>query len=79
MGHSSLTGAVLVEEPEDLPDVLLRVRLTNLGGHDLEELRELNLAAGIGIHVPDHLLQLVVLDLEVFSAERERCAAVARA
>ena len=50
-------AAVLIEDPEGLPDVLLQVGLFELLGHHREELLKVNLTVAITIHLfEDHHL-----------------------
>ena len=53
---------------EHLEDLLLGVLLAHLAGHHLEELGELNGARAVGVNVGDHLLELLLLDLEAEGA-----------
>merc|ERR1712138_104651 len=65
VAEGDLVGVVVVEELEHLLDVLAGVLLAHLGGHHLEELGELNGAVAV---VGNHLLELLVLDLEAKGA-----------
>merc|ERR1719407_327857 len=64
VAEGDLVGVVVVEELEHLLDILAGVLLAHLGGHHLEELAELDGAIAVVIDVGDHLLELLVLDLE---------------
>merc|ERR1712205_287127 len=64
VAEGDLVGVVVVEEHEHLLDVLAGVLLAHLASHHLEELAELDGAVAIAIDVSDHLLELLVLDLE---------------
>ena len=48
--------------------VIRSVRVPHLAGHHLEELGELDLAGAVGVNVGDHLLELLLLDLEAEGA-----------
>ena len=50
--------------------VIRSVRVPHLAGHHLEELGELDLAGAVGVNVGDHLLELLLLDLEAKRAHR---------
>merc|ERR1719336_3566857 len=52
------TVAVLVEDAERLPDLLLAVCVLHLPGHHGEELGEVDRAVAVGVHLVDHVLQL---------------------
>merc|ERR1711912_121754 len=64
VAEGDLAGVVIVEELEDLLDVLAGVLLTHLASHHLEELGELDRAVAVVVNVGDHLLELLLLDLE---------------
>merc|ERR1712010_326991 len=59
---------VVIEELEHLLDVLAGVLLAHLTGHHLKELGELDGAVAVVVDIGDHLLELLVLDLEAKSA-----------
>merc|ERR1711910_189913 len=52
------TVAVLVEDAERLPNLLLAVCVLHLPGHHGEELGEVDRAVAVGVHLVDHVLQL---------------------
>merc|ERR1712007_277760 len=64
VAEGDLVGVVVIKELEHLLDVLAGVLLAHLASHHLEELAELDGAVAVAIDVSDHLLQLLVLDLE---------------
>ena len=64
VAEGDLVGVVVIEELEHLLDVLTGVLLAHLAGHHLKELGELDGAVAIVVDVGDHLLELLVLDLE---------------
>merc|ERR1712057_126153 len=68
VAEGDLVGVVVIEELEHLLDVLAGILLTHLASHHLEELRELDGAVAVTINVGDHLLELLVLDLEAKGA-----------
>merc|ERR1719183_2668062 len=68
VAEGDLVGGVVVEQLEHLLDVLAGVLLAHLARHHLEELVELDGAVAIVVNVGDHLLELLVLDLEAESA-----------
>merc|ERR1712195_468691 len=57
-------GVVVIEQLEDLLDVLAGILLTHPAGHHGEELGEVDGAVAVTVDVGDHLLELLVLDLE---------------
>lgn len=62
LGGGDEAVAVSVEHPEELPQLLLRVRglgREELGGHQGHELRELDEAVVVGVGLVDEGLQLV--------------------
>merc|ERR1712176_712658 len=67
VAEGDLVGVVVVEELEHLLDVLAGVLLTHLSSHHHEELCEFDGAIAVVVNVSDHLLQLLVLDLEAES------------
>merc|ERR1719182_387101 len=64
VAEGDLAGVVVIEQLEHLLDVLAGVLLTHLAGHHLEELAELDGAVAVVVNVGDHLLELLLLDLE---------------
>merc|ERR1719311_504185 len=64
VAEGDLVSAVVVEQLEDLLDVLTGVLLAHLASHHLEELAELDGAVAVVVDVGDHLLELLVLNLE---------------
>merc|ERR1712179_819553 len=68
VAEGDLVGVVVIKELEHLLDVLAGVLLAHLASHHLEELAELDGAVAVAIDVGDHLLELLVLDLEAESA-----------
>merc|ERR1719311_961984 len=68
VAEGDLVGVVIIEELEDLLDLLTGVLLAHLASHHLEELAELNGAVAVVVDVSDHLLELLVLDLEAEGA-----------
>merc|ERR1712076_133939 len=64
VAEGDLVGVVIFEQLEHLLDVLAGVLLAHLASHHLEELGELDGAVAVVVNVGDHLLQLLVLDLE---------------
>merc|ERR1719198_1896340 len=64
VAEGNLVGVVVIEQLEDLLDVLAGVLLAHLASHHLEELAELDGAVAVVVDVGDHLLELLVLDLE---------------
>merc|ERR1712086_983232 len=62
--EGDLVGGVVIEHGEHLDDVLTGILLTHLAGHHAHELLELNAAVAVSVDVGDHLLELVVADLE---------------
>merc|ERR1712117_692932 len=52
------TVAILVEDAERLPDLLLAVCVLHLPGHHGEELGEVDRAVAVGVNLVDHVLQL---------------------
>merc|ERR1712046_15633 len=55
---------LIVEELEHLLDILTGVLLTHLASHHGEELSKLDGAVAVVVNGGDHLLELLVLDLE---------------
>jgi hypothetical protein len=49
---------VLVEHAERLPELLLRVAVLHPARHQVQELREVDGAVAVGVHLGDHVLQL---------------------
>merc|ERR1719263_85333 len=68
VAEGDLVGGVVVEQLEHLLDVLTGVLLAHLAGHHLQELGELDGAIAVVVNVSDHLLELLVLDLEAEGA-----------
>merc|ERR1712178_489699 len=68
VAEGDLVGVVVIEELEHLLDVLAGVLLAHLSCHHHEELGELDGAIAVVVNVGDHLLQLLVLDLEAKGA-----------
>merc|ERR1719163_525026 len=68
VAEGDLVGVVVVEELEHLLDVLTGILLAHLGSHHAKELGELNGAVAVVVDVGDHLLELLVLDLEAKGA-----------
>merc|ERR1719267_14757 len=66
-----LPGLIIVEEPESLKDLVLRVTIENLLRHHCHELRELDGARPIIVDILDHLLDLLFLWLETESTHRD--------
>merc|ERR1711935_240491 len=64
VAERDLVGVVVIEELEPLLDVLAGVLLAHLGGHHAKELGELDGAVAVVVDIGDHLLELLVLDLE---------------
>merc|ERR1712110_1054690 len=64
VAEGDLVCVVIVEQLEHLLDVLAGVLLAHLASHHLEELAELDGAVAVVVDVSDHLLELLVLDLE---------------
>merc|ERR1711977_438888 len=64
VAEGDLVCVVIVEQLEHLLDVLAGVLLAHLASHHLEELDELDGAVAVVVDVSDHLLELLVLDLE---------------
>merc|ERR1711883_37286 len=64
VAEGDLVGVVVIEELEHLLDILAGVLLAHLASHHLEELAELDGAVAVVVNVGDHLLELLVLDLE---------------
>merc|ERR1712023_512038 len=64
-------GLVIIEEPESLEDLVLRVTVENLLRHHCHELRELDGARPIIVDILDHLLDLLFLWLEAESTHRD--------
>ncbi|KAF5215955.1 hypothetical protein ECC02_011319 [Trypanosoma cruzi] len=58
LGGGDEAVAVLVKHAERLLDLLLRVRVLHLAGHQRQELGEVNGAAAVLVHLVDHVLQL---------------------
>merc|ERR1712196_396440 len=68
VAEGDLVGVVIVEELEHLLDILTGVLLTHLASHHGEELSKLDGAVAVVVDVGDHLLELLVLDLEAEGA-----------
>merc|ERR1712029_65231 len=68
VAEGDLVGGVVVEQLEHLLDVLTGVLLAHLAGHHGKELSELDGAVAVVVDIGDHLLELLVLDLEAESA-----------
>merc|ERR1711998_144586 len=68
VAEGDLVGGVVVEQLEHLLDVLAGVLLAHLASHHSKELVELDGAVAVVVNVGDHLLELLVLDLEAESA-----------
>merc|ERR1719321_220667 len=68
--EGDLPGLVVVEEPEGLQDLVLRVAVQDLVRHHLEELLVLDGPGAVIIDVRDHLLDLLLLGLEAQGAHR---------
>merc|ERR1719163_1861893 len=66
--EGDLVSGVAVEELEHLLDVLAGVLLSHLASHHGKELGELDGAVAVVVDVGDHLLKLLVLDLEAEGA-----------
>merc|ERR1719198_658348 len=70
LGHAlqvferNLSSFVIIKEPESLQDLILRVAVEDLLRHHRHELRKLNGARPVVIHVLDHLLDLFLLRFE---------------
>merc|ERR1711881_291563 len=64
VAEGDLVGVVIVEQLEHLLDVLAGVLFAHLTSHHLEELGELDGAVAVVVNIGDHLLELLVLDLE---------------
>merc|ERR1711977_573319 len=64
VAEGDLVGVVVVEQLEHLLDVLAGVLLAHLASHHVQEFGELDGAVAIVVDVSDHLLELLVLDLE---------------
>jgi hypothetical protein len=62
--EGDLARAVVVEQPEGLQDLLPRVALRDLASHQLHEVRELDHALSLPVHLRNHLLHLLLLGLE---------------
>merc|ERR1719161_3211754 len=63
-----LSGLVVIEEPERLEDLVLRVTVKDLLRHHRHELRKFDGPRPIIVDVLDHLLDLLLLRLEAKSA-----------
>merc|ERR1719504_338976 len=63
-----LSGLVVIEEPERLEDLVLRVTVKDLLRHHRHELRKFDGPRPIIVDVLDHLLDLLLLRLEAESA-----------
>merc|ERR1719498_1280852 len=61
---------VVIEEPERLQDLVLRIPVQDLVRHHLQELLVFDRSTAIIIHIRDHLLNLLLLRLETQSAHR---------
>merc|ERR1712093_704262 len=68
VSEGDLVSGVVVEELEDLLDVLAGILLSHLASHHGKELSELDGAVAVVVDVGDHLLELLVLDLEAEGA-----------
>merc|ERR1711907_326750 len=68
VAEGDLVGVVVIEELEHLLDVLAGILLAHLASHHREELGELDGAVAVVVDVGDHLLELLVLDLEAEGA-----------
>merc|ERR1712178_143214 len=74
LGHASevaegdLVGVVIIEELEPLLDILTGVLLAHLASHHGKELSELDGAVAAVVDIGDHLLELLVLNLETEGA-----------
>merc|ERR1711987_22619 len=68
VAQGDLAGVVVIEQLEHLLDVLTGVLLTHLAGHHLQELLEFDRTVAVVVDVGDHLLQLLLLDLEAEGA-----------
>merc|ERR1719247_246911 len=66
-----LARLVVVEQAERLEDLVLRVAVENLLRHHGHELRELDRAGTVVVHVLDHLLDLLLLRLEAQRTHRD--------
>merc|ERR1712216_710685 len=64
VAEGDLVGVVVVEELEHLLDILAGVLLAHLAGHHAKELNEIDGAVAVVVDIGDHLLELLVLDLE---------------
>merc|ERR1719387_1172954 len=69
--EGDLPRLVVVEEPECLQDLVLRVPVQDLVRHHLQELLVPDRPAAIVIHIRDHLLDLLLLRFETQSAHRK--------
>ena len=58
-------AAVLIEDPECLPDVLLQVGLFELLGHHREELLKVNLAVAITVHL--HITITITITITIIT------------
>merc|ERR1711977_811371 len=68
--EGDLSCLVVIEEPECLQDLVLRIPVQDLVRHHLQELLVLDRPAAIVIHIRDHLLDLLLLRFETQSAHR---------
>merc|ERR1719387_78155 len=68
--EGDLPRLVVVEEPECLQDLVLRVPVQDLVRHHLQELLVLDRPAAVVVDIRDHLLDLFLLWLETQSAHR---------
>merc|ERR1711920_604914 len=77
LGHTlqvlerNLAGLVIVEQPEGLQDLVLRVAVQDLVRHHLQELLVADRSAAVVVDVGDHLLDLLFLRLEAEGAHRD--------
>merc|ERR1712023_353819 len=62
--EGDLGGAIIVEHLEHLLDILTRILLAHLASHHAQELSKLDGAVAVVVNVRDHLLELLVFDLE---------------
>jgi hypothetical protein len=58
LGSGDETILVLVEHPERLLELFLRVGVLHLASHEVEELREVDGAIAVSINLVDHVLKL---------------------
>jgi len=64
IAERDLPGAVVVEQPESLQDLLAAVLLAHFDGHEFHEIVKRDGARVVAVYLTDHLLDLLLLGLE---------------